>query len=78
MILLCARRISRSFPTDDFEDGLGLPSGAYEIPLVIQDRNFDSNGELVCTSKRFGETGNTILVNGTIRPYFKVAEHKYR
>jgi hypothetical protein len=32
--------------TDDYEDSLGLPSGAYEIPLVIQDRNFDTN---LCT-----------------------------
>ena len=64
--------------TDDYEDSLGLPSGAYEIPLVIQDRNFDTNGELVYTGKRFGETGNTILVNGTIQPYFQVAAHRYR
>lgn len=64
--------------TDDFEDGLGLPSGAYEIPLVIQDRNFDSTGKLVYTGNWNGETGNTILVNGTIQPNFKVASRKYR
>jgi FtsP/CotA-like multicopper oxidase with cupredoxin domain len=64
--------------TDDYEDTLGLPSGAYEIPLVIQDRNFDSTGKLVYTGNRNGETGNTILVNGTIQPYFKVASRKYR
>jgi spore coat protein A, manganese oxidase len=64
--------------TDDYEDGLGLPSGAYEIPLVIQDRNFDSTGKLVYTGNRNGETGNTILVNGTIQPHFKVASRKYR
>jgi spore coat protein A len=64
--------------TDDYEDGLGLPSGAYEIPLVIQDRNFDSTGKLVYTGNRNGETGNTILVNGTIQPNFKVASRKYR
>ena len=64
--------------TDDYEDGLGLPSGDYEIPLVIQDRNFDANGKLVYTRNRMGEMGNTILVNGTIQPYFKVAAHKYR
>ena len=64
--------------TDDYEDRLGLPSGAYEIPLVIQDRNFDSTGKLVYTGNRNGETGNTILVNGTIQPSFKVASRKYR
>jgi len=64
--------------TDDYEDSLGLPSGAYDIPLAIQDRNFDSNGNLVYTRNRFGETGNTILVNGTVQPYYKVAARKYR
>lgn len=31
---------------DDFENSLQLPSGDYEIPLVIQDRSFYENGEL--------------------------------
>ncbi len=31
---------------DSWEDNLGLPSGNYEIPLVIQDRRFSENGEL--------------------------------
>ena len=64
--------------TDDYEDSLGLPGGAYEIPLAIQDRNFDSTGKLVYTGNRNGETGNTILVNGTMEPNFKVASRKYR
>ena len=64
--------------TDDYEDSLGLPGGAYEVPLVIQDRNFDANGQLVYTGDRNGETGATILVNGTMQPYFKVAARKYR
>lgn len=31
---------------DSWEENLGLPSGDYEIPLVIQDRRFYENGEL--------------------------------
>lgn len=31
---------------DDQEEKLGLPSGKFEIPLVIQDRSFYPNGEL--------------------------------
>ncbi|GAA0396173.1 O-aminophenol oxidase PhsA [Streptomyces luteireticuli] len=27
------------------EDALGLPSGAYEIPLIVADRNFDTGGD---------------------------------
>ncbi|MBI5461466.1 MAG: multicopper oxidase domain-containing protein [Gammaproteobacteria bacterium] len=64
--------------TDDYEDALNLPKGSYEIPLVIQDRNFDANGQLVYTKNMMGETGNTMLVNGTIQPYLNVAKRKYR
>lgn len=64
--------------TDDYEESLGLPSGEYEVPLVIQDRNLDANGQLVYTDDILGETGNTILVNGVIQPYFNVARRKYR
>lgn len=64
--------------TDDYEESLGLPGGAYEVPLVIQDRNFDADGNLVYTGNRNGELGNTLLVNGTVMPYFRVATRKYR
>lgn len=33
--------------SDVDEAALGLPSGAFEMPLVIQDRNFDQNNQLV-------------------------------
>ena len=64
--------------SDDYEESLGLPSGEHEVPLVIQDRNFDANGQLVYTDDMLGETGNTILVNGDFQPYFNVAARKYR
>lgn len=64
--------------TDDHEEGLGLPAGAYEVPLVIQDRNFDTDGNLVYTGNRNGEVGDTLLVNGTVDPYLRVATRKYR
>lgn len=31
--------------SDEEEAGLGLPSGAQDLPLVIQDRNFDANNQ---------------------------------
>jgi spore coat protein A len=64
--------------TDSVEEGLNLPSGAYEVPLVIQDRNFNSAGALVYTANMNGETGNAVLVNGVVQPYFNVAVRKYR
>lgn len=36
---------------DDFENSLQLPSGKYEVPLVIQDRSFYENGELYYPSE---------------------------
>ena len=33
--------------TDSVEEGLNLPSGNHEVPLVIQDRRFNSTGSLV-------------------------------
>jgi spore coat protein A len=34
------------FLRDSIEDGLNLPKGAYEIPLVIQDKSFNEDGSL--------------------------------
>jgi len=31
---------------DKFEDGLNLPKGKHEIPLILYDRSFDSDGQL--------------------------------
>ena len=54
-----------------------LPSGPYEIPLVIQDRAFDINGQLLFNG---GEifSGNVIVVNGKSWPYLNVEPRKYR
>ncbi|MBE0591532.1 MAG: multicopper oxidase domain-containing protein [Gemmatimonadales bacterium] len=32
--------------SDDEEAALGLPSGRYDVPLVLQDRSFDDNNQL--------------------------------
>ncbi len=52
----------------------GLPDtyGIDDIPLVIQDRNFESNGNMPYAPRgpnlMMGYRGNEILVNGAIRP----------
>jgi blue copper oxidase len=67
---------------DEEERALGLPSGEYEIPIVIQDRTFDAQNQLVYGGgmhlHRFGFHGDRILVNG--RPDFRidVASRAYR
>ena len=59
--------------------GLGLASGRYDIPLVIQDKIFAPDGSLVYnTFGHVGLIGNKFLVNGAIQPYLRVKRRKYR
>ena len=55
--------------SDEEEDAAGLPTGEYDIPLVIQDRTFDSGNQLVylpngMMDQMNGFVGDRILVNG--------------
>jgi spore coat protein A, manganese oxidase len=73
------------FVRDSFEDGLQLPRGKYEIPLMLCDRFFDSHGQLYYPiSPNPGSPwipelfGNSTLVNGKLFPYLDVEASKYR
>ena len=64
---------------DDEEAALGLPDGAFDIPLVIQDRIFDANNQFSYVGDAMlGFLGDRVLVNG--RPDYKlsVATRPYR
>ncbi|WP_225835305.1 multicopper oxidase family protein [Streptomyces sp. NK08204] len=63
--------------TDDVERNLGLPSGAYDVPIAVRDARFDDNGQLVYEMGDFMNR-NVILANGKAWPYFEVAARKYR
>ena len=64
---------------DAYERSLGLPSGQYDIPLVIQSHAFDADGMLQYTDDIGVEHyGNTIGVNGKLWPYLHVEPRKYR
>src|SRR5262245_22843611 len=67
---------------DDIEDALNLPSGMYEIPLIIQDRNIAPDGSLVYPAPTVPPIaeffGESVLVNGKIWPYLTVEPRKYR
>ncbi len=67
---------------DEEEAALELPSGEYEIPLVIQDKQFDSQNQLVYSpmmhNKMTGFTGDKILVNGFPNFHLDVASRAYR
>jgi spore coat protein A len=70
---------------DAREQALGLPSGKYEIPLVLFDRNARADGQLSYpvsadparpwVPEVFGELH---LVNGKISPYLEVEPRRYR
>jgi spore coat protein A len=70
---------------DKFEDGLNLPNGKYEIPLVIFDRLLTADGQLYYPVSNQPEApwvpevfGNAVLVNGKLFPYLDVEPRKYR
>ncbi|HEY1647017.1 MAG TPA: multicopper oxidase [Terracidiphilus sp.] len=75
---------------DEQERGLALPSGDYEIPLVVQDRNLDERGQLVYDPTEDDGTrmpqgswgpqffGDLPVVNGAIYPFMNVEPRRYR
>ena len=67
---------------DEEEAALELPSGEYEIPLVIQDRLFDRQNQLIYTQGMhdgmMGFYGDRILINGRADFQLEVASRAYR
>jgi blue copper oxidase len=63
---------------DAEEAGLNLPSGAYEIPLIIRDATLDNNNNLSYKPAAGGMFGKIPLVNGTRSPYLNVERAVYR
>lgn len=59
------------------ERRLRLPSGRYDVPILLSDAHFDANGQLVFIP--FEGTGrNVLLANGRAQPYFPVERRRYR
>jgi FtsP/CotA-like multicopper oxidase with cupredoxin domain len=73
---------------DPLHEPVGLPAGPYEIPIVIQDRSFYTDGSLAYDEEGVNPLihpfwvpeffGNTIVVNGKVWPYLNVEPRKYR
>ncbi len=66
------------YVSDDEEAARGLPAGEYDLPLVLQDRSFDSNNQVIYTTPLAGYLGDTILVNGRPNATFAVKATTYR
>jgi spore coat protein A len=71
---------------DAKEEALNLPSGRFEVPLLIQDRMFGADGSLLYPRAKGGTHpewiqeffGDVICVNGKVMPYLKVEPRRYR
>ncbi|WP_433670225.1 multicopper oxidase family protein [Nocardia sp. CA-136227] len=76
---------------DEFDTGrddnpVGLPSGEFEIPLIVQDRTFNADGSLqpmVATYipqgyNQSGQLGDVCCVNGVAWPRLEVRRTVYR
>lgn len=66
---------------DTSPTALCLPSGIgkYDIPLLLQDKQFDARGYVVFDQfNSDGILGDKVCVNGKIQPYFRVQQRRYR
>jgi spore coat protein A len=75
---------------DEHERQLDLPSGDYELPLILQDRTLDDRAQLVYSpTLESGQQlppgvwgpeffGNLPVVNGAIYPFLEVEPRPYR
>jgi len=70
------------FYVTDPEEELAVPGasvGANDVPVVIQDRNFDSSNQFTYQpNMMWGYLGNTILVNGKPNAAFSLEPRGYR
>jgi spore coat protein A, manganese oxidase len=64
---------------DDLERELELPTGEYDVPLVIADHSFNRDGSFRYVENiDVGFRGDTILVNGAVSPRMRVDRRRYR
>jgi spore coat protein A, manganese oxidase len=83
--LAAAYILRDEFDTGSEPNSIGIPGDGYEIPLVVQDRQFHPDGRfLYPTSDIPGITwigeyfGDVMLVNGKVWPYLDVEPRMYR
>jgi spore coat protein A len=83
--LAAAYVLRDQYDTGTEPNPIGIPGGAYEIPLVVQDRQFNPDGTfLYPTSDIAGATwigeyfGDVMLVNGKVWPFLEVEPRMYR
>ncbi|KAK3936823.1 bilirubin oxidase [Diplogelasinospora grovesii] len=64
---------------DGAEDALNLPSGQYDIPLILTAKQYNSDGSLFSpANEQTSLYGDVIHVNGQPWPHFRVEPRRYR
>jgi spore coat protein A, manganese oxidase len=83
--LAAAYIVRDEFDTGSEPNPIGLPGGAYEIPLVVQDRQFNPDGTFLYPRSDIDDAtwigeyfGDTMLVNGKVWPFLDVEPRMYR
>jgi len=83
--LAAAYILRDEFDTGAEDNPIGIPGGAYEIPLVVQDRQFNPDGTFrypitdIEGATWIGEYfGDVMLVNGKVWPFLNVEPRMYR
>jgi spore coat protein A len=73
------------FIRDGVEEALNLPTGKYEVPLILYDRLLRRDAQLLYPVSPDPQSpwvpeifGNAILVNGKLFPYLEVEPRRYR
>ncbi len=81
----CAGMFGLYILRDSFEEGLNLPDGEFEIPLVFTDRMFRADGQIYYPVSQRPDApwlpeyaGDGVLINGKLLPYLEVQPRKYR
>ena len=82
---VCAGMLGLYIIRDSFEDGLNLPKGEFEVPLVLTDRMIRADGQLYYPVSQLADApwlpeyfGDAVLINGKLLPYLEVQPRKYR
>lgn len=69
---------------DEVEDKLNLPSGKYELPLLLYDRSFTPQGQIYYPNPPDEGAwaqeylGDAMVVNGKVTPFHEVEPRRYR
>jgi suppressor of ftsI len=68
--------------SDPDEKALNLPRGEFDLPIVLQDRNFDADNQLVYVQnmrdRHMGFLGDEMIINGKRHFVLPVATRPYR